>query len=131
MENTTENTQGRVRPDPETLLQELGRFTGDLERYRHWTRRLIYTPGIQHLAEKAGAYWLIDLVASWQLKPEVSQEDFQVWKLVVRPDRTATAIATGDGQGVLTSQDIPWTDFPLDEITVWLIDRTLLLPGEY
>jgi len=131
MNRTTENTTGRVRPDPVTLLRELAHFTGDLERYRHWTRRLIYTPGIQHLAEQASPYWLIDLVASWQVQPEVAQEDFQVWKLVVRSDRTATATARGDDQRVLTSQDIPYTDFPLEETTLWLIDGTLLLPGEY
>jgi hypothetical protein len=131
MNTTTETTNGRGRPDPKALLQELAYFTGDLDRYRHWTRRLIYTPGIQHLAEKAGAYWLIDLVASWQMQPNVAAEYFQVWTLVVRPDQTATATATGENQAVLTSQDIPHTDFPLAEITVWLVDGTLLLPSEY
>jgi hypothetical protein len=65
------------------------------------------------------------------MMPEVAQEDFQIWKLVVRTDRTATATATGDSQKALASQDIPFTDFPLEEITVWLIDGTLMLPGEY
>jgi hypothetical protein len=78
MNDTTKTTTSQVRPDPEALLHELGYFTGDLERYRHWSRRLIYTLGIQHLAERAGAYWLIDLIASWQLKPEVAREYFQV-----------------------------------------------------
>jgi hypothetical protein len=131
MNDTTKTTTSQVRPDPEALLHELGYFTGDLERYRHWSRRLIYTPGIQHLAERAGAYWLIDLIASWQLKPEVARENFQVWTLVVRPDRTATATATGDEQKMLTSQDISYTDFPLTDIAVWLIDGTLMLPSEY
>jgi hypothetical protein len=131
MNKTTETTTGQVRPDPKELLQELAHFTGDLDRYRHWTRRLIYTTGIQHPAERAGAYWLIDLVASWQMQPNVAAEYFQVWTLVVRPDRTATATATSEDQEVLTSQDVPHTDFPLEEITVWLVDGTLLLPSEY
>ena len=59
------------------LLGELGQFTGDLQRYRHWTRALIYTPGVKHLAERAEAYWLIDLVASWQIDPKVRREPFQ------------------------------------------------------
>jgi hypothetical protein len=131
MNTTTKTTAGEGRPDPQALLHELAHFTGDLDRYRHWTRRLIYTPGIQHLAEKAGAYWLIDLIASWQIQPNVAAECFQVWTLVVRPNRTATATATGEDQAVLTSQDISHTDFPLTEITVWLIDGTLFLPSEY
>jgi hypothetical protein len=131
MNKTTENKAARVQPDRRALLAELNYFTGDLERYRHWTRSLIYTPGIQHLAERAGAYWLIDLISSWQMTPAVAHEDFQIWKLVVRTDRAATATATGDGQKALASQDIPFTDFPLEEITVWLIDGTLMLPSEY
>jgi len=45
---------------------ELRQFTGDLDRYRHgFNRRVIYTPGMKHLAERAGAYWLIDAIASY------------------------------------------------------------------
>jgi hypothetical protein len=32
---------------------------------------------------------------------------------------------------MLTSQDISYTDFPLTDIAVWLIDGTLMLPSEY
>jgi len=113
------------------LLEELAGFTGDLQRYRHWTGRLVYMPGIQHLAKKAGAYWLIDLVASWQRHAAVAREDVQIWKLVVRPDHTATATATSDAEAPLASQDIQHTDFPLPEIILWLIDGTLILPSEY
>ncbi|MEE9311985.1 MAG: hypothetical protein V3V10_06170 [Planctomycetota bacterium] len=39
------------------LKRELRQFTGDLERFRHRiNRRVIYTPGVQHLAERTGAY---------------------------------------------------------------------------
>ena len=124
--DSSETSQAR-----ENLLRELAQFTGDLDRYRHWTGRLIYTPGIQHLAERAGAYWLIDLIASWQLEPKVSREEFQVWTLGVRPDHTATAVATGGNDAILASQDIAFTDFPLPAISVWLEDGTLLLPGEH
>jgi hypothetical protein len=126
-----DTTTGQGRLDPNMLLAELAQFTGDLERYRHWTGRLVYTPGILHLAKKADAYWLIDLVASWQIHAAVAREDFQIWKLIVRPDQTATATATSDTKAPLASQDIPHTDFPLPEITLWLIDGTLILPSEY
>lgn len=109
----------------------LAMHTGSARWFRHWTRRLVYTEGVQYLAEKASAYWLIDLVASWCPHPRLRDEEFVVWKLTVRPDRTATAIAD-DGNGrKLARQDIPWTDFPLDEVSLYLTDNTLLLPGEY
>ena len=45
---------------------ELGEFSGDLNRYRHPAQpTVIYTPGIRHLAERAEAHWLIDLIASY------------------------------------------------------------------
>ena len=47
------------------LLNELAHFTGDLERYRAGlSRSVIYTPGVRHVAERAGAYWLIDAIVS-------------------------------------------------------------------
>ena len=131
MDTTIENATGPVQPDLNTLLQELAHFTGDLDRHRHWTGRVIYTPGIHHLAERAGAYWLIDLIASWQLKPRVACEAFQVWSLLVRDDRTAVASVTDGNENALASQDIAHTDFPHGEIDLWLVHGTLLLPGEY
>ena len=74
---------------------------------------------------------MIDLIASWCPHPSLRGEDFVFWKLAVKPDRSATAIADdGDGRE-LARQDILWTDFPLDEIGLYLTDNTLLLPSEY
>jgi hypothetical protein len=109
----------------------LAMHTGTTRWFRHWSRRLVYTEGVQYLAETAGAYWLIDLVASWCPHPTLRNEGFVVWKLTVQPDCTAIAIAD-DGNGrELARQDIPWTDFPLDEVSLYLTDSTLLLPSEY
>ncbi|MBN8907947.1 MAG: hypothetical protein J0H99_15225, partial [Rhodospirillales bacterium] len=113
------------------LESGLAMHTGSTRWFRHWTRRLVYTEGVQYLAEKANAYWLIDLVASWCPHPSLRSEEFVVWKLSVKPDRTAIAVAD-DGNGrELARQDISLTDFPLDEISLYLIDNTLLLPSEY
>lgn len=131
MNTATAIDENNTTVEQQKLLGELAHFTGDLDRYRHWTRKLIYTPGIHHLAERAGAFWLIDLIASWQLDPKVRREPFQVWKLDVRPDHTAIAFATNGGDTILASQDIECTDFPLPTISVWLEDGTLLLPGEH
>jgi hypothetical protein len=48
-----------------SLLASLAIHTGSETVFRHWTRRLVYTEGVQDLANQAKAYWLIDLVASW------------------------------------------------------------------
>ena len=92
---------------------------------------MTYTEGVQYLAEKASAYWLIDLVASWCPHQSIRHEEFVVWTLTVKPDRTAIATAD-DGNGhEIARQHIPWTDFPLNEVSLYLTDDTLLLPSEY
>jgi hypothetical protein len=49
----------------------------------------------------------------------VAAEEFQVWKLAVRPDRSAT-LTCDDGNGnIMFTKEIKYTDFPLDEITLY------------
>ena len=117
--------------DADQIESELSMHSGSLERYRHWTRRFIYTPGIRHLAERAGAYWLIDLIASRCRHPKLAAEEFQVWKLTVHADRSATLSVEDGNEHELVKYTIHTTDFPLAEIRLYLIDGVLLLPSEY
>ena len=79
------------------LTSELASFTGTTQYYPHFLG-LLYTDGIHHLAEHAGAYWLIDAIASWQPEVRSIEKDFQLWELVViftvrSADLTAVRIA--------------------------------------
>jgi hypothetical protein len=122
---------GQSQEFRDKLLADLAMHSGSETCYRHWAGTLRFTEGVQYLAETASAYWLIDLIASWCPHASLRNEEFVLWKLVVNSDRTATAIAD-DGNGrELVRQDIPWTDFPLDEVSLYLTDNTLLLPSEY
>ena len=71
---------------------DLAMFTGSEQFYRHSiNRKVVYSEGARHVAEAGGAYWLLDEIALIQpCDACVGAEDFQVWKLTVRPDRTAT-----------------------------------------
>ena len=109
----------------------LAMHTGSERWFKHWSQRIIYTEGVKFLAEHASAYWLLDLVASWCVARQIRDQGFIVWKLLVNEDRSAVAIVE-DGNGrELTRQEIPYTDFTLDEVCFYLIDGTLLLPSEY
>lgn len=124
---------------------DLRQFTGDLERYRHpLARSVIYTPGVQFLAERAGAYWLIDEIALAIAGGEVAKAGeidgrvlgLHFWKLEVSKDRTAVLTARADdGVTPFVTKTIPWTDFPLDHVDVWAgFDGrhwTLYLPSEH
>ena len=112
------------------IEDELRHFTGTQHYYRNFTG-LLYTDGIQHLAEQAGSYWLIDLVGSYQ--PRL-QEDvrFQVWKLEVKEDKSAlVTMVEDDGEPIRVSQEIAFTDFPLNEFSFYCIDGVMLLKSEY
>jgi len=100
---------------------DLEQFTGTRNWYRHFTGGF-YTDGAKYLADNAGA---------WQTMESVSGEPFQVWCLTVNEDRSALLTCDdGDGKEV-ASQAIPFTDFPLPEISLYFTDKTVLLPSEY
>lgn len=135
----------RENVDAATLLNELQYFTGDLERWRHSLyRKLLYTPGVKHLAERAGAYWLIDAIASWlpsrQFR-EAVQRDLRIgkihfWKLAVSDDRSAVLTAVADsGEEPFIRQKVEYADLPLREIDLYCAfdgeHWTLMLPSEY
>jgi hypothetical protein len=49
----------------------------------------------------------------------------------MHPDHTAT-LTCEDGNGnVVFPKAIPYTDFPLEEITFYFTDNVILLPSEY
>jgi hypothetical protein len=127
----TETSLQAAADRKDAIERALANHTGSLERYRHWTQRIIYTPGVADMAELCGAYWLIDLVASHQISPSVRAEEFQVWTLTVADGRTATAVADDGNEREIVRQVIEYTDFPLTAFKLYLDQGTLMLPGEY
>ncbi len=114
-------------------LDNLHQFTGSENWYRHGlNRKVLFTDGVKYVADQAGAYWLIDLIALAQLsEAAVAREAFQVWTLTVNEDETATVLCDdGNGRGVFT-QAIDFTDFPRGGIKFYFCDNTILLPSEY
>jgi hypothetical protein len=116
---------------------DLAQFTGTENWYRHGLMpRLIYTDGVKYVAETAGAYWLIDLVASWQ--PTIGKcerPEFQNWNLV-RGAGSAATITCDDGDGnIMAQQEIEYTDFPLAEFGFYCVDDdehlVMMLKSEY
>src|SRR6202142_3799198 len=100
---------------------DLAQFTGSESWYRHAiNRNVLYTDGAHHVAEHGGAYWLLDQIAIIQpYDKAVAAEEFQVWKLVVRPDRTATLNCEDGNYNVVYTQQLELTDFPVETITLW------------
>lgn len=117
-----------------TLCQaDLSQFNGSEQWYRHpLNGRVLFTDGAKHVADAGGAYWLLDEIALAQLYvPAVAVERFQLWRLAVHSNGSAT-LDCGDGNGgIVFSKQIAFTDFPLAAIELYLTNNTILLPSEY
>jgi hypothetical protein len=129
----------------ETLRQ----FSGSENFYRHsLMQAVVFTEGCAFLAVN-GAGWLIDEIAIAQHEKALMREPFQSWKLSVNPEsRSAVLHATDGGAAVnargepiyreLYRQAIPYTDFPLEEIRLYVCangeganGKTIMLASEY
>jgi hypothetical protein len=112
--------------------EDLIQFIGSEYWYQHsLIRSITYTDGAKYVAEQGGAYWLLDEIALAQkFSPVVKAQPFQVWKLTVSESKGLLVCDDGDGN-VVYEKPIPFTDFPLSEITFYFTDDVILLPGEY
>ncbi len=130
---------------PRLTQADLQQFTGDLDRYRHTLNpRVIYTPGVKYVTEQGGAYWLIDAIASYfgdrkmtgAMARDSRLRSLQFWRLEVAGDQSAVLTMRADsGVQPAITQQIPFTDFPLDAIDIWAgfdgTHWTLYLPSEH
>jgi len=86
----------------------------------------MYTDGVKMMWEMCEAYWLLIAISSYRRK-----EEFQVWTLKVEDNTAVLTMKEDSDRPDLVSQKIPYTDFPLSEITMFLIDGVLILTTEY
>lgn len=112
---------------------DLRQFTGSEHWYRHGlARNILYTDGAKYVTDKAEAYWLLDEIAFSQGIKRVAAEEFQHWKLKVNLADSTARLTCEDGNGnVVLSKRIGYTDFPIEEITLYCTNKTILLPSEY
>jgi hypothetical protein len=107
----------------------LDQFTGTTRYYRHWLGYKI-TDGVKYLADKAGAYWLLDAIGS-HARVHERRVPFQFWELVVKDTIGDLTMRADSDQPLLVQQHISFTDFPTGHLKLYYTDNVLLLPSEY
>ena len=114
------------------LQTNLSHFTGT-ENYYRVMPRLVITDGVQYLASQANMYWLVSAIYSHLTTQPICSE-FVVARLTVI-GKTADLVLDDGNDQVIAEQEIEYTDFPLDEISIYCSyqEKTwvLLLPSEY
>lgn len=118
------------------LERSLAQCTGTSQYFKHWTNKMLYTDGIHILMEEGKCGWLIDAIASYQGDRRVVGVPFQLWTLKVHEDKSAVLTMKEDSdRPILIEQKFDYTDFPLAEMKMYLIDdgenKVLILPSEY
>lgn len=137
-ETETENVQ--------TLSEQLAHFSGT-SKYYNYQFGMTLTDGSKFVADKFNAYWLMDVIASYQFNANFVTnprlQRFQLWMLnvgksheFIKPSRNNDAVVTcWEDTPVLgvkpaAKQQIMITDFPHPEIQLYVRDRIILLPNE-
>ena len=110
------------------LAQDLRHFTGSMDLYKQpdFLGGLLYTEGVQHFCEKAGAYWFLDIIGTEIHK----QYDEGFISLDVKDDKGTITVTDGNEE-VYYTRKIDYTDAPEGDWKFWYMNDTLLLPSEY
>jgi hypothetical protein len=119
------------------LQNNLQQFTGTEMYHKFGPYRL--TDGVKYLAEAAQCYWLFDIIHSYHrnLKSEpfviimLSKKEDDSFEFGAYRDYDSDLSEEDNSHDLIISQFIEFSDFPLDEIKLYIIDGVILLPSEY
>lgn len=118
--------------DKQKLQAELKQFTGSEQVFYHpLFPNFKYTEGVKYLAREAQCYWLLICIFSNQHFKALQQTPFQVWKLRIAENQTATISVEDGNNNKVKSIKLEFAYCLLEEIDLWFIEGTLLLPSEY
>ena len=118
---------------PAEFQSILAVFTGTFKYHIHqlFNLSINLTDGCDYVRNEARAHWLFDAILSHQLTSTVNKQKFQVWRLKKQKDDTWSLICEDGNKNILAKQQFEFSDFIIDEITIWLVDEVAMLPTEY
>jgi len=110
----------------------LTQFIGTTGYYRI-SRRHLLTDGTKYLAEEAECFWMMDAIASHV--SEIGNHDWFV-QIKVHVHGIKATMIYDDGNGKeLARQEIPYTDFPMQAVSLYACwdgaHWVIMLPSEY
>lgn len=117
------------------LNDSFSHFIGTENYYSHLMRTCVFTDGVKAMADQYQAYWLIDVIASYQMTKRIKCIPFQIWSINSTEGKVVIEMCEDTDKPVLVRQQIPYTDFPEGSLQLYCIDdsehKIILLPSEY
>jgi hypothetical protein len=120
-----------------TLQESLQQFHGTEQFFQLPLIKTRFTDGIHFLANKASCFWLVTdasvIAKSLMDKSYFITIDFKRLSEKERAEKQCEALINySDGNGnIYETHRYHVTDFPLDELRLFFVDNTLMLPSEY
>lgn len=109
---------------PDEIKTALAQFSGT-EGYTRGFLGLFYTDGTKAMADMCGAYWLLDAIASHQPKAKKACDGLQFWKFEKKDKGGVLTCRKDSDIPPCVTQEMEFTDFPLDSIDIWVGESSL------
>ena len=118
------------------IKSTLKEFHGTSEYHKHLfpgRPAILMTDGCKYVRDQLKANWLFDAILSYQADLLKKGIKFQIWELKqLRLDLSWQLTCREDtNKKLILKQAIEFSDFPIDYIKIWVIDKVALLPSEY
>ena len=110
---------------------DTSQFIGTEHYYKTLLKGVVYTDGMKYVADETKAYWLIDIVMSYQ--PKHKDKTFQLWKIEVDQEKNTAVVTAREDIGLepFVRQKIGYTDFPVKEFEFYCCDGVIMVKSEY
>jgi hypothetical protein len=110
---------------------DLSQFYGTEQYHKTFlfNPNLVHTDGVQYFADQAGAFWLLDIIAT-EVYPLTKKNPFMVITMTVADKKAKLVVDDGDDNWIY-QKNIDFTDCPDGEYRFYLIGDVLMLPSEY
>ena len=94
---------------------------------------ILLSEGCVFVREHMNCYWLFDALLSYQCEKILRGVNFQIWELRQSKKDLSWLLTCGEDSDKkpMITQTIEFSDFPIPEIKIWIIDKVALLPSEY
>ena len=113
------------------IITELKGFTGTENYFKIPFSDYVYTDGIKALIDLCGCSWLISDIGILLSHKKQLEKPFLILNIKVKDDKAVITLKEDTDEKPIYTKKISYTDFPLKEYEFYIIDKVMLLKGEY